>query len=117
MDALLKRLGQRAIRCLLCQAGDGAPAWLDEGCTERGDENQADQRNGNPAGLEAPGGNCHVEPGGKDEQHADPEERAYSPGEISERPHLLDALCSPQGSQAEQPSAHADKVADGTTDM
>src|SRR6516164_5320622 len=117
MDALLKGLWQRAIWCLLCQPGDGAPTWLDEDETERSDENQADQPDGDPAGPEAPGGDCHVEPAGEDEQHADDEEGTQSPGEVGERPHLFDAPRSTQRSEADQPGAYADKVADGSADM
>ena len=73
MDALLKRLGQRAVWCLSRQTLDGAPAWFDERGTERGHKDQADQRHSNPAGLQAPGGECHVQPGGENEQYADPE--------------------------------------------
>jgi hypothetical protein len=63
--APLRRLGQRAVWCLSCQPIDGAPAWLDEHPTEGGYEDQADQRDGNPACLQAPGGKRHREPGGE----------------------------------------------------
>ena len=117
MDALLNRLRQRAVWSFSCQPRDGAPACLDERCPERGNENQADQPDGNPAGLEAPGCDCHVEPGDKNEQHADPEEGTYPTGEIGERTYLLDPLHSPEGREAEQPGANTDKVADGSAYM
>src|SRR5260221_179221 len=76
VGALPERLGQRPVGCLSCQPIDGAPAWLDERGTEWGYQDQADQRDVNPAGPEAPGGKRHVEPCGEDEQHADPRHRA-----------------------------------------
>jgi len=76
MDTMAQRLRQRAVWCLTCQPVDGAPARLDERCPEWGHQDQAYQPNSNPAGFEAPGGDRHVEPGGEDEQHADPEKRA-----------------------------------------
>src|SRR5215472_1055614 len=71
VGAPLKGLGQRTVWRFSCQPGDGAPAWLDERCTGGNQQEQTDQRDGDPAGPEAPRGQCQVEPGDKDEQHAD----------------------------------------------
>ena len=55
---------------------DGAPAWRDEGSTGGDHQDQADQRDKNPAGQQTPRRDGQVEPGGEQQQDADPRDRA-----------------------------------------
>ncbi len=118
MDTLVKGLREQPIQCFSGQRHNGAcPRFDDASDKKRQEKDEASQRHDNPAGLQAPGRQRHIQPGSDGEYRADDADAIGYRDQPHNSAHLLDRLGSPKRYQAQQLDTKANKNSNITTYM